>query len=188
MSRNPNTARPPSLALRAARPLAAERPAVTLGVSLNTQRPPNDAVPVVPPSQPADRVEPTGWAEAGPNPLYNPLYAAVSRQLAQPGFVRDTLAPAVWDMFQHLHDAPVERRKRLTLALLSVIEKGDDYLAAHYGKPGNLLKFALDNPITDAAEMRLADEAAGLIEANVQAVFEVLKPIYDRLFGGARDS
>lgn len=159
MSRNPNSFRIHPLTKTPAQVVPAQVPAVPLGLTT----PPVTVGGVI---LPLDKV---------------------SAVLNRPGFIRDVLAPAVWDMFQHLHSSPDERRARLTLALLTIMEKGDDYLWQHYSTPGNLLKYALDNPMTDAAQARLASDAAVRLSDAVQTVFEALKPVYDRIWG-ARDS
>lgn len=104
-------------------------------------------------------------------------------QVLKPEFIRAVLAPLVWEMFKHLDSNPSERRARLTLALLTLMERGDDWVAQNFPLTDYraVVKMALDNPLTDAAQARLSEAAAVVLGEAIERAYSAVKPVFDWL-------
>lgn len=139
----------------------------------------------------APSAAPTGPAQQYTTPNFKVQTAApgwtflekLRAQVTRPDFIRTVLGPLVWQMFGYFDADPAERKRRLTLALLTLLERGDDYLAANFPLTDYraVIKYAVDNPITDAMEARLSEAAAVVIGEAIERAYSAVRPVYDWL-------
>lgn len=176
-----------------ARPQPQARAQIGLTVPISTALKMADerAQPSAPAATGAPSAAPTGPAQQYSTPNFKVQTAApgwtflekLRAQVMQPAFIRSVLAPLVWEMFGYFDQNPAERKKRLTLALLVLLEKGDDYLAANFPLTDYraVVKMAVDNPLTDALEARLNEAAAVVIGDAIERAYSAVKPVFDWL-------
>lgn len=176
-----------------ARPQPQARAQIGLTVPISTALKMADerAQPSAPAATGAPSAAPTGPAQQYSTPNFQVQTAApgwtflekLRAQVMRPDFIRRVLAPLVWEMFGYFDQNPAERKKRLTLALLVLLEKGDDWVATNFPLTDYraVVKMAVDNPLTDALEARLTEAAAVVIGDAIERAYSAVKPVFDWL-------